>query len=147
MENIHYKTNQSDFNDIYYHLMECDLFFNPKLSEKIDIVEYSKKINAKAIRVEAWNNDLLIGLVAYYFNPENSTAFITNVSVLDSFKGLGIAKKLLQEAINQIEFINCISIQLEVGKSSFAAINLYLKFDFEIAGDNLDNYLMKKIIK
>lgn len=144
MENIHYKTNQSDYNDIYYHLIECDLFFNPKLSEKIDIVEYSKKINAKAIRVEAWNNDLLIGLVAYYFNPENSTAFITNVSVLDRFKGLGIAKKLLQEAIDQVKCLNCHSINLEVNKSSSVVINLYLKFNFELTGENLDNYLMKK---
>lgn len=143
---ISYKINQSDYEAIKKHLNVCDVYFVPKLSDKVKIDEYAIKIKNNATRVEAWNEDTLVGLVAFYYNIEKPYAFITNVSILNEFKGMGIAKKLMQEVINQSQHLKIKEIELEVNKFNSNAINLYKFFNFEIDDENQDNYLMKKII-
>lgn len=146
MKRIEYQINQSSYDDIYAHLIACDVYFIPRLSEKVAIDIYSKKIIDNAIRMEAWENNVLIGLIAFYSNKENSFAYITNVSVLNEFKGIGIAKKLMQETINEVQKIKFKTIRLEVNKSNSKAINLYRLLDFEIKDENQDYYLMEKIL-
>ncbi len=147
IESLLYDINKSDYHDIHKHLMACDISFIPKLSEKVNIIDYSKKIKDNAIRIEAWKEDVLIGLVALYFNNENHFAYITNVSVLNEYKGFGVAKKLLKETLDHTQTLNCEIVKLEVSKSNFNAIRLYNLFGFEIEDENNENYLMKKIVQ
>jgi ribosomal protein S18 acetylase RimI-like enzyme len=146
MEKIKYQINKSSYNDVYDHLIACDVYFVPRLSEKIAIDTYSKKIIDNAIRIEAWKNNVLVGLIAFYSNKENSFAYITNVSVLNEFNGIGVAKKLMQETIYEVQKIKYKTIRLEVNKSNSKAIDLYRLLDFEIYEENQDNYLMGKIL-
>lgn len=146
IEPVLYDINKSDYHDIHKHLVACDVSFIPKLSEKVNIATYSKKIKDNAIRVEAWKEDTLIGLVAFYFNNENHFAYITNVSVINDYKGFGVAKKLLKKAIDHTQTLNCEIVKLEVSKSNYNAIQLYKLFGFEIEDENQENYLMKKIV-
>lgn len=147
MKSIRYEINKSSYDDIKKHLIACDNYFVPKLSKKVKIDEYSRKLINNAIRIEAWSSSTLIGLIAFYINVGNSFLFITNVSVLTDFKGFGIAKNLMQELINQSQHSKLKEIKLEVNKSNSNAINLYKFFNFEIENENQDNYLMKKNIQ
>ena len=47
--NIEYKTGVASQNEIYIHLLDCERYFIPKLSDKVDIYEYSEKIFNTAI--------------------------------------------------------------------------------------------------
>ncbi len=83
-----YTINCAEKDDVQHHLMECDKSFIPPLSLKVNIEDYAQKIVEKADTFEAWVDGKLIGLIAAYCNNlEDREAYITNVSVVESFGG------------------------------------------------------------
>lgn len=85
------------------------------------------------MQFEAWADDLLIGLVAVYCNDKKSrSAFITSVSVLQSWQGKGVAFHLLESCIKYVTQQNFISVELEVETTNTEAIKLYTKMGFII---------------
>jgi len=141
---IIYKTKLASEEEIFLHLKECSALFVPDLSETIDIREYSKKIFQKSMTFEAWVRKKLIGLIAIYCNDiETHSAYITNVSIIKEFSGLGVASKLLKMCISHVE-LNCFStIILEVNKMNTQAVNLYKKYGFKIFESKGSVFLMK----
>jgi ribosomal protein S18 acetylase RimI-like enzyme len=138
---ILYKQNTANYNQVFTHLVKCDEYFVPKLSEKTDIAAYTDKIIKNSITFEAWENEELVGLIAAYFNDvQNKTGFITNVSILKEFSGKGIASDLLKQCINYGRQNNFSEIGLEVSVKNDSAIKLYKKYNFvqeEIKNDLL----------
>jgi ribosomal protein S18 acetylase RimI-like enzyme len=140
-----YKIKTATEKDILAHLMERNNSFSPPLAERIDLKEYSRKIFEKSITFEAWRDYLLVGLIAAYFDENfGHSAFITNVSVLQGFTGLGIASELLNKCIGYARKKNFREIKLEVNKDNDHAINLYKRFDF-ISDGTRDDFLKMKI--
>jgi ribosomal protein S18 acetylase RimI-like enzyme len=127
---LEYKIKTATEENICLHLQECNSNFVPPLSERLDIDEYSKKIFDKSITFEAWENDVLAGLIATYFDYNNLSAFVTNVSVMKGFMGLGLASELLNMCIDYASKQNILEIKLEVNNKNDQAINLYKKFNF-----------------
>jgi len=124
---IEYKINNSSESDILLHFHNCEKIFLNNLENRINIEEYVSKIYHKAERFEAWNDNLLVGLIAIYINE--NIGYITNVSVTEMFKRQKIATNLLKMCITSIS--NIIRINLEVLKDNQAAINFYLKNGFK----------------
>ena len=86
ISSIHYKIKEAAAGDIYCHLKECNNNFIPPLSARVALDDYAKKIFDNAITFEAWSDDVLVGLIAAYFNdPDNITGHITNVTILKSW--------------------------------------------------------------
>ena len=127
--------------EIYFHLMKCNENFIPHLEKKVDIQEYSRKIFEKAVTFEAWADGILAGLAAAYFNdPENRFGYITNVSRMKRYAGLGIASALMNLCIRYARQRNFKEIRLEVHKDSVAAVSLYRDsgfVDYESKNDSL----------
>ncbi len=144
---ISYKISTATYGQVLDHLLKCDEYFIPKLSDKTDIAAYSAKIVQNCVIFEAWKNEELIGVIAAYFNDETgNTGFITNVSTLKEFSGKGIASTLLKQCIDHAEKNNYKEIRLEVSRSNDAAIALYKKYDFMPAEIKNDTLVMKKHI-
>ena len=119
----------------------CDKGFSPPLSTRVNLEEYSHKLFEKSITFEAWSNKTLIGMIAAYFNDfKNSNGFITNVCVVESFKGMHIASKLMKLCIDFANEHRFKRIYLEVNENNISAINLYTKFSFKPL-DKKDNYV------
>lgn len=135
---ILYKVQTATQDEIYFHLNRCNNNFIPPLEERVNIREYSQKIFENAVTFEAWKNKVLVGLLAAYFNDETKlTGYITNVSILMEFTGIGISSKLMMSAIDYAKQQHFKEIKLEVQIKNFAAIRLYEKFGFtEIKGNN-----------
>ncbi|MDB9758766.1 GNAT family N-acetyltransferase [Gammaproteobacteria bacterium] len=118
--------------DVYNHLSSCDTGFIPPLSSKVELRSYSKKLTSKAYRFEFWVNDELMALVAMYCDDhERKIAFITSVSVHESLRGQGIAKKLLINAIEYAANIQMASVKLELSADNEKAFNLYRNMKFQ----------------
>ena len=131
MININYNTKTALMENIYSHLRECNENFIPPLDEKVNIMNYSKKIYENAITFEAWNEKVLIGLIAAYLNDTvNKKAFITNVSTIKSYMGKGIANELMKMCISYSKNHNFNEINLEVSSKNTDALNLYKKYGF-----------------
>lgn len=109
-----YQHNKASQTEIFRHLQCVSTTFVQDLSQRVNLEEYSQKLFSLAEREEAWFEDELIGLVAYYINNDTQHTFITNVSVDVNYQNQGIATELLN---NTIEFskrksINLISLEV-----------------------------------
>lgn len=133
-ENIEFGSNKASEAQIAGHLSHCDADFVPRLSDRVEIAEYAKKIAGKAMRFEAWSGNELVGLVAAYCNDrEKRIAYITSVSVLREWTGKGIAASLMQQCIEHAKTSGMRQISLEVAGNNAPAIKLYEKSGF-VAG-------------
>jgi ribosomal protein S18 acetylase RimI-like enzyme len=129
---ITFQKNIADQSQILAHLMECDSDFSPMLSSRVDLVEYSTKLYKFAENFEAWAQGNLVGMVAAYSNDVNKTrAYISNVSVISDFTGVGIANKLMLKCIQYISDLKFRFIELETSSMNERALNLYRKLGFE----------------
>lgn len=131
--------------DIHTHLSACDTQFVKILKDRVDLAEYSQKLVEKATLIEAWDKELLVGLVAgYHNNPESDKkAYITNVSVLSKWQRQGVAKSLMQRFIKHVENDRCCSIDLEVVIENHDAQQLYCKLGFFVVARDMQKMKMK----
>lgn len=143
-ETITYTIKTADSNNVFTHLVKCDEDFMPKLSEKVDILAYAKKIVENSITFEAWINDELVGLIAAYFNDSKThCGFITSVSTLKKYAGKGIASQLMSQCISYALQHQFVEIALEVFHKNNSAVQLYKKYGFSKTGINNDFISMK----
>jgi ribosomal protein S18 acetylase RimI-like enzyme len=146
-EGIEFREGTATQGDIQAHLEGCDGNFSPRLSLKVDIREYSRKISAKAQTFEAWFGDTLVGLVAAYLNDSDArSGFITNVTVAKAFMGRGIASALLDRCFDRSRQEGMETIGLEVSTESREAIRLYEKLGFSELERKGANVLMRLTI-
>lgn len=142
---IVFTIKQASEEEIYLHLLKCNDYFLPPLAETVDIKLYAKKIFENAITFEAWMQKDLIAMAAAYINDEQGRiAYITNVSVVNSFSGRHIASELLKNCIQYTARKKFSEIRLEVFVGNFRAIQLYQKLNFanvEVKGE----YLIMKL--
>jgi ribosomal protein S18 acetylase RimI-like enzyme len=128
---VSYAAGAATADEIAAHLVRCDARFEPPLSARVDIASYAAKLFARASRFEAWSGGELVGLVAAYCNDlTRGTAYITSVSVLERWAGLGVAATLLRRCIDHAKLEGFRQVRLEVSSSSRGAIRLYEKCGF-----------------
>lgn len=143
---IIYKIKTVNAQEILAHLKECNDDFCPPLIERVNLEEYSRKLLEKSVTFEAWNENFLVGLLAAYFSQNTDrSVFITNVSVLKKFMGMGVASELLGQCIKYAAGKKIMELKLEVNKESARAIRLYGKFDFVI--DDVSEGFVKMKLK
>ena len=134
---ISYTQNKATYIDVLGHLQGVSNSFTVPLEKRVNLSEYAKKIVSIAHMEEAWEDDKLIGLFAYYVNNEQSDIFITNVSVIHKYQGKGIGSKLIN-AVKTIALKNNFRIiRLWVADDS-EAVKFYERNGFNI-GKQLPN--------
>ena len=80
------KPGESDWKELLVHLEILDECYDTKLSYRINLNVYAQKIASKAYVFTARYDELLVGVVAIYFNPSPRYSFCTNVSVLPEYQ-------------------------------------------------------------
>ncbi len=117
------------------HLWACDAAFVPKLSEGLDIDAYAEKIVRHAITFEAWQEGLLVGLVAAYINDvERRISYVTNVTVEPVLMGKDVAAILFESCLASAREKDFDAMELEVAQDNHRAIRFYEKFGFQVQG-------------
>lgn len=97
---VSYVRNAACVAELCAHLVACDGEFYQRLSTRVSIHDYATKLFSGAERFEAWAGNDLVGLVASYHNdPRQNSTYISNVSVLPSWQGLGIASQLIKQCV------------------------------------------------
>ncbi|MEP6064284.1 MAG: GNAT family N-acetyltransferase [Paracoccaceae bacterium] len=149
MKNLRYSLDQSTALTIRSHLELCDADFDQTLSARVNLSDYAEKLAQTAARFEAWSDgDQLVGLVAMYCNaPDAGTAFITNVSVLPTRRGYGIAQRLMNDAVQHASGLGFERITLDVGQGATGAIALYVKSGFRAVGQDGETIRFERLIE
>ena len=145
---IKYDINKASESEIFEHLRECSNLFIVPLSNYVNIGDYAHKIRKNATTIEAWVDNVLVGLIAIYLNDvNNKEGYITNVSVSKEFQNKGISKTLLLNAIKIAKFNKFKKIKLRVHKHNLPALELYKKYDFKIEREEKNLLIMIKMLK
>jgi len=98
-----------------------------------------------ADRFEAWSGDELVGLVAIYLNDEEARiGHITDVSVVRSCRGRGVARHLLEQAEGAAKGRGFLKLTLEVYPSNSEAVTLYRALRFKPSGMSDGKTIMSK---
>lgn len=120
----------------------------PTLSDRsIDINNYARKIFKYG---QSWvvlnKEDKSVGILAAYMNDQESkTAYLTMLALDSSYRGLGLAEKLLILAEKKAEKLGMKSFKLEVHKNNHSAIGFYKKCGYNICDEETaDSYYMIK---
>ena len=90
-------------SELYHFLKDIDQDFSPYLSSKVVLSEYVEKIQNHAELIVD-KTVALRGIVVLYCNDVvNFKAYISLVGVRSEFRGMGIARKMMVEAINKAQ--------------------------------------------
>lgn len=137
--------NNSSIENIYQHFNECNKSFVKEIQLRVSLQDYIEKIFYNAMRYEYWNNDKLVGLIAVYQNRGiGNPAYITIISVQESFYSKGIGTRMMLFLIQELKIKNFKRLLLEVQKKNIIAINFYIKTGFLIKSEKSESsYLME----
>jgi len=109
-------------------------YFNPPISERVNLDHYSEKLANNAINIFCIDKNKDIGHAAVYANNyKENRAFLTSLFVDPVYYRHGIATKLLSELTTDCKKSQMSEIQLNVKKTNKKAISLYSKSGFLIA--------------
>ena len=139
---IEYARSRASERQVFDHLTRCDGCYSPPLSQRVDLVEYARKLRSRAETLEAWSGGDLVGVVAIYINETSAKAFVSSVSVDEAFAGRGIGSRLVGDAIALARSRGTGAISLEVSPQSRRAIQVYEKHGFRVTQDSPDTLHM-----
>lgn len=125
-----YRRDQAGADAIVAHFLGCDAAFLADLRARTSLADYASKLQARALRFEAWSGGRLAGLLAVYHDATTGAAYISNVSVLSEHCRQGIASHLLGACLAQARQLALREITLEVARDNLAAIALYRRHGF-----------------
>ena len=141
--NIEYKFQQINEQNLYEILTILDNDFNGRLSNIKDLKLYSNKLIKNSILISAHDNNLLIGICAFYANDLTSkTAFLSMLGVIPEYRQFKIATQLLKKSILYLKQNNFKNYKLEVYKNNLIAQNFYKKFGFEKINEDDESYYL-----
>lgn len=113
-------------------LYEIDSDFLPRLSDKVSIPDYARKLIKNANFFVASLDSAIIGVVAFYCNEINKkTAFISIIGVPLKYRAIGIGSRLIKVMIDQLKQMGFEKVDLETSGDSLALL-FYQKYNFEI---------------
>jgi ribosomal-protein-alanine N-acetyltransferase len=144
---IVYTENNSGQSAIKAHFEKCNGRFLPPLDTRVDIGAYSSKLFEKSHRIEAWCEDVLVGLLAFYVD-ENSDkmVFITNVSVDQSVRGTGLGSNLMMRCIAFADSEDIRYLTLQTDGRNPSALGLYERHGFKRTNKEAKDHLYINMI-
>lgn len=89
-EERRFSFNESSVKQIQDHLWRVDQDFKPPLHTYINIDEYAQKLADSAIRLESFDRDKLISIMAGYYNVSEKFIFVSNFSIEREYRGQGM---------------------------------------------------------
>lgn len=126
---------KADYKDLYsIVLIEKEIFKEDQWSLKM----IEEELNNSYDRC-AWVISLNKKILGYYMvRYSNDEISIMNIAVIPSFQGKGIGRLMMDHLVSHFPVYS--SIFLEVKKSNFPAINLYLSMGFKQIGIRSNYY-------
>lgn len=106
-------------------------FLNAMTAKRaLEIIDEYKDENSLCL--VARDGDEIVGQLFLNFFPEIKTVQISLISVLDSYKGKGLALVLLANAISYAKEMKAVNLKLYVKKTNTRAIKFYESRGFKI---------------
>lgn len=118
-----------------------DVDFASRLSQSLDLYEYSLKLSTYARFLVAYHNETITGLIAFYENKQSVTLYVPYFCTNHQYRRTGVGKMLIGTLITYADNLKY-AIELEVLKTNHAAIMLYKCNGFEVCSEGAHKYRM-----
>ena len=119
----------SDSKRLEKILWKLDEDIIPKLSERVNIEEYAKKLSANAEVFYVKHKDIDIGNCAVYMN-NGETGFISSIAIKKEWQNKGIGNFLWKKIVVLANTRGIRTIELMVNKNNYKAIRFYNHLHF-----------------
>lgn len=147
--------NNTEINDIEKELINYlynhDKDFPIPITNKVDIEKYVQKILKLGHCLISFDNKKIVGILIYYDNDiETNTAFLSLVSVDKEYRNQGIASKMINHLIKNMENVDYIKyIDVPTHITNETAIILYKKFGFKFTGIKKEDntIILRKVLE
>lgn len=136
-----------NYQNLLKFLLEVDDDFSPKLSQKVELSDFTTKVLDKAHCVfENGEKQDIIGVVVGYANDkEKRYSYISLVAVGKKYRKQGVAKRLLKQYVeyaSSIPYIDTIGIHT----NNPIALKMYMELGFVVIEEiNKRYYLEYKV--
>lgn len=119
-----------------------------KLSDIVDLDAYAKKLSEKAMHFTLYDKEKLIGFCPCYFNDDISkVGYISGISFLEGYRGLGLGGKLLNHIIEYGKENLFKEIIVKPDCKNSVLIHFFIKNGFDRDEKSEDRCVLKYIIK
>ena len=134
---IKFAVKQLTVNEIcaFFTLNDSDYF--EKLSDRIDIDVYSKKVHDHTIQFTLFDNELLVGLSPCYFNYiEEKTGYISSLTIRKGYRHLNLGSEMIKHIKGYAitKGFNAIAVQAHCENS--LNVSFYIKNGFKLFHKN-----------
>jgi ribosomal protein S18 acetylase RimI-like enzyme len=147
---FNYSIKKLTANEIFNYLSVLDKNLIPPLSLRVNIWNYSEKLQNNAVHFCVFDDNTLVGLAACYFNNfSEKTGYVTSFSVTEPYLRKGIARELLNMITDYAKAQGYLYITLRVNRLNDIAVGFYIISGFKVEGnvDDSGYILMKYLIK
>lgn len=122
------------FNKAFEFINNVDKTFPVPISDRVDIVSFTKKILERAIILQAVIDDEIVGLSSFYANDfGNMKAYLTFIAVKSNYMNMGIASKLIIKMFVILKDIGMVTVEAITDENNNIARTLYEKLGFKLA--------------
>lgn len=141
MDHIEYVTYQPgmvDYRVFLKFLEETDDLLEPRLSTRVDLTEYAKKVTKNATMFVAKKGEEWIGVEAVYFNPYPDFSYTTHLSVRKEYQSNStVGMDLMLRQRKYLKNNKTKGLRFAIRKSNAALLNYHLKTGGVITGEHV----------
>lgn len=116
----------------------------PRISERVDLSDYSRKIAERATLFVALKDEILVGVFALYFNRYPDNSYCPYFCVNTKYRGKHIGNNLINRAFDYCRENGSLCMQLTVSEENLSAIKFYKKNKFKFINSNFYSGSYKK---
>ena len=123
-------------DDLRFFIESIDNECVPPLSQKVDIPSYVRKITDRGVVLACADGGQLLGFISFYCNDqETKCAHLSLMGVGREYRGRGIARALLQEAIGYVRKAGFQRIGSQTWHTNAASLKLHLELGFTVTDE------------
>lgn len=123
-----YQPKTVDYKDFLSFLKETDDLIEPRLSTRVNLTDYAKKVVNNAVLFVAKNGEEWIGVEAVYFKEYPDFSFTTHLSVKKEYqKTSTVGMELMLRQLRYLKEHRTKGLRFTIRKSNTALLKYHLK--------------------
>ena len=132
--NKQFKIEELSILEISDFFKEHDNDYFEKLSDRVDINEYSEKLLESSVQFTLRNDVDLIGLSPCYFNNvEEKIGYISSLTIKDGYRGKKLGSEMIKKIVQYAKTRQFNTVMVKIHYDNHISHNFYIKngfFDF-----------------
>lgn len=113
----------------FFKLHDDDYF--EKLSDRVDIEEYSEKLLGSSVKFTIRDNVNLVGLSPCYFNNiKEQIGYISSLTIKNGFRGKRLGSEMIKQISNYAKRKNFSTVMVKIHYDNVNSLQFYLKNGF-----------------